>query len=95
MTGLDVEASSTTVEDGDVFLDPIPGDMLRTFEDKPQVLCFVLGRTVHLFSLKLKLLRARSHTARRNRKYGYQGHFCDCDCDDLQHCNVNSTIEML
>ena len=25
----------------------------------------------------------------------YQSHFCDCDCNNLHHCNMNSTIKML
>ena len=30
-----------------------------------------------------------------NRKYGYQSHFCNCDCDDLRHHNTNSPTEIL
>ena len=39
LTGIDVETSTSTIQDGGVFLDPIPGDMLRTFEDRLQVCC--------------------------------------------------------
>jgi hypothetical protein len=37
LTGNDVSVTSETVDDGGMFLRPIPGDMLRVAEPKPQV----------------------------------------------------------
>ena len=54
------------------------------------------GYEINLGIVRIQQLRLR----KRNRwlamslNYGLQSHFCDCHCDDLWYCNMNSPKEM-
>lgn len=41
LSGVDVALSVSTVQDGGIVFDPIQGDMLLTFSDKPQVMAYI------------------------------------------------------
>lgn len=41
LSGVDVVLSIATVKDGGITFDPIQGDMLLTYHDKPQVMAYI------------------------------------------------------